>query len=185
MKKELKLWLVAGAIVGASALSAFAHGGATGIVKERMDGMATMGGAVKTISRMFRSGNYDAELVKTGADAILKHSGEQLLSLFPKGSDGGSSEAKPEIWTDWDGFESLAEQLNVYATAFKANADTPPAEKGISSSMMGTSGMGASTMGADKMMPTAEMLAEMPADKLFDMIVQTCASCHTKYRIQD
>lgn len=186
MKKEHTLWLIAGAFVGVSALSAFAHGGATGIVKERMDGMAIMGGAVKTISKMFRAGDYDSEVVKTGADAILKHSGEQLLSLFSQGAGGGSSEAKSEIWTDWDGFTNLAEQLDVYATAFKASADTPPSEKSASGGMM-SSGMGTSVMGTstDKMMPTAEMLAEMSSDKLFDMVVRTCASCHTKYRIEN
>lgn len=48
MKKQLTLWVVARAILSAGALSAFAHGGTIGIVKERMDAMVVMGDAVKS-----------------------------------------------------------------------------------------------------------------------------------------
>lgn len=187
MKIKYATWLFAGTIIGASAVAAFAHGGATGIVRERMDGMSAMGDAVKSLSNMFRSGNYDAELVASGADAILKHSGEQLVSLFPEGSGGMPSEAKPEIWADFDDFAALANQLDLAATALKANASNLQSTSGAKGAMMGggmtSNGMGASAMGGAATMITAEMLAAMPADKVFDVVVRTCASCHTKYRI--
>ena len=189
MKKELTLWLVAGAILGTSALASFAHGGATGIVKERMDGMAIMGGAIKAISGMLRSGTYDAQLVENGAEAILQHSGETLTALFPKGSDAAPTKAKPEVWTNWDEFSDLAGQLGVLAAALKANAAMPLDTQSTTNGMMGGDmmggGMGAGAMGGDAAMPTREMLAQMPPDRLFDMVVRTCASCHTKYRIED
>lgn len=183
MKKNYTAWLVAGSILGASVIGALAHGGATGIVKERMDGMSAMGSAVKTLSDMFRSGNYDAELVANGADAILMHSGKQLVSLFPEGSGGAPSEAKPEVWNAWEEFEELAMQLELAATALKENASNPQASAATGSGMMG-SGMGGGMMGGGNSMLTAEMLSEMPADKVFDVVVRTCASCHTKYRIE-
>lgn len=184
MNKQLTLWLVAGAILGAGALSAFAHGGATGIVKQRMDGMVVMGDAVKALSDMFRSGAYDADLIRNGADAILQHSGETLTTLFPKGTGDAPSKAKPKVWTDWEEFSGLATQLGVLATALKENADMPQNKQGTKTGMMG-GGMGANAMGGGEAMPTSQMLAQMPTDRLFNMVVRTCASCHAKYRIED
>lgn len=33
-------------------------------------------------------------------------------------------------------------------------------------------------------MMTAEQLAAMPADGVFNMVAQTCSSCHTKFRLE-
>lgn len=67
--------------------AALAHGGATGIVKERMDGMSAMGNAVKVLSEMMRGNvDYDPEVVKENALKIQVHAGEQLSKLFPEGA---------------------------------------------------------------------------------------------------
>ncbi|WP_417462936.1 c-type cytochrome [Kordiimonas sp.] len=183
-------WLLAGAITFAGTVGVLAHGGATGIVKDRMDGMMAMGDAVKSLSDMFRAGTYDAETVKAGAAIIKQHSGEQLLALFPEGSGGMPSEAKPAVWTDWDAFSGLANDLAALADALSANADNPDGNMpGNGGGMMGGGMSGSSTMGGGMMggqqMPDAEMLAQMPVEGVFNMAVQTCAACHSKFRIED
>ena len=56
--------IVIGAIVvSAIAATAFAHSGATGIVKERMDGMSALGETIKALVPMMRGeGTYDVEI---------------------------------------------------------------------------------------------------------------------------
>lgn len=212
MKKQR--FMVAAAIVATLSAAAYAHTGATGIVRERMDAMEVMSKAVESIAKMMMGETpYDADAVKQGAILIKKHSGEAMTSLFPEGSLQKASVARPEIWSNWDEFVSLADQLGVLADGLEAAAENGPmmAEGGNakgqmmgegaanmmgSRSMMGdgTSGMmghkggmmGGNMMtgGRQNMMLDPEMLAEMPADGLFNMLAQTCSSCHTKFRIE-
>lgn len=68
---------------------ALAHGGATGIVKERMDGMAAMQKAVKAVTPIMRGqAQYDADAVRSFAAAVEIHSGQAMTKLFPEGTGG-------------------------------------------------------------------------------------------------
>lgn len=203
MKKHLKLAGYALAISGLSTL-ALAHGGATGIVKERMDGMMAMSKIVKSLSAMMRGDTeYDADAVKAGAAAIKSHAGETLTALFPEGSASDKSEAKPEIWSDWETFSAYAEQLEVYADGLAAAADNGLMHEngssmmGNQSGMMGNNGgmMGGSDMMGSGMtgngmmgdaanMMDADQLAQMPVDGVFNMVTQTCSACHTQFRAE-
>lgn len=187
-KLELTIGTVlALAITGA----ALAHGGATGVVKERMDGMKAMGNAVKSLAAMMRGEeDYDVAAVKMHGQTIESHAGDALVDLFPKGSDGAPSEAKPAIWTDSADFEALASQLETYAIALQAAANkSPMMVNSTQRNMMGGSGMmsssdmmnGSRMMGSQTMM-SSDALAKMPVDGVFNMLVQTCASCHANYR---
>ena len=49
----------------------------------------------------------DRAEAQAAAEAIATHF-RNSAALFPEGSGGGVSEAKPEIWTDWPGFEKEA-----------------------------------------------------------------------------
>jgi cytochrome c556 len=140
------------AITGA----ALAHGGATGIVKERMDGMMAMGKAVKSLSSMMRGDvDYDEAAVKSHAQTIEAHGGEALVSLFPEGSDGAPSEAKPEIWSEPAEFEALATQLKTYAVALQAAAPNGlMMQEQDQTDMMGGSGM----MSGSSMMESSDMM---------------------------
>jgi cytochrome c556 len=87
MKSKLMIGLLAGTTMAAAA---FAHGGAEGVVKERMDGMMAMGQSVKELAPMMRGEiTYDAEAVRTGARVFVEHS-EGMTELFPEGSAGNS-----------------------------------------------------------------------------------------------
>ena len=185
--------LIAGAMMIATGGLAFAHGGATGIVKERMDAMTDMKNAVKTLTAIMRGETaYDAGTVKKEAAVIRSHAGEAMTKLFPADSDNTNSEAKQEVWSNWDGFTALAERLETLATGLEAAAENglmsegAPGEGHGMSDMMGTgaSGMmgGNSMMGGETGMPDAGMLASMPVDGVFTMMTDTCSACHTKYR---
>ena len=175
--------LVSGAALASLiAVAAHAHSGATGIVKERMDGMGVMKDSMKVLAPMMQGKTaYDAAAVRREAEKIGAHAGEVLTTLFPEGSNGHPSEAKAEIWTDWEGFVDLAERLQTYSDGLASAA-----ENGLMmSEAQGTSIMGGSMMGGGAMMggsPSAEALSQMPADGVFMMLSQTCSACHTRFR---
>ena len=179
-------------------LAAYAHTGATGVYKERMDAMMAMGKVVKSLSAMMRGETgFDAASVKEGARAIKSHAGEAMTSLFPEGTTEAPSEAREEIWSDWETFAALATQLETYATGLEIAADNGLGMSGdAQGSMMGNgnsmmmgsqSGMmggGSGMMGSTQPMMTTEQLAAMPVDGVFNMVAQTCSSCHTKFRLE-
>lgn len=172
------------------AAAAFAHGKATGIVKERMDGMSVMGKTMKELAPMMRGDvAYDAQVVRDGAEQIGLHAGEALTKRFPQGSGGKHSEAKDTIWENWEEFAALAEQLRLYSEGLALAADNGLMMAGQatadSSAMMGS---GSTMMGGSAAMMSGVMgrkeLSEMPADGVFTMVSQTCSACHTKFRAE-
>jgi len=196
MKKMKIAALAAGVAVAASAV-AFAHGGATGIYKERMDAMMAMRKDVKSLATMMRGEiAFDAEAVRQAAATFKAHSGQTMTALFPEGTTEKPSEARPEIWQEWETFASLADQLHTYAEGLEKAADNGLAMSGtalgsmmnVKSMMMGSGanmmGTGSAMMGNTQAMMSAEELAGMPADGVFNMITKTCSSCHTKFRIE-
>lgn len=163
----------------------FAHGDASGIVKERMDAMSSMGKVMKRVAVMMRSESpLDADIIRASARTILDHSGTSLTKLFPENSNAKPSEARDDIWSNWDEFNALADRLNTLATGMEAAAGNGLMMAGsgsaMMSGMMGKSGM----MGGDSHMPSPQMLASMPIDGVFNMVAQTCSACHTKFRLE-
>ena len=116
---------------------ALAHNGATGIVKERMDGMSAMGKDLKAISEIIKGNTeYDSDVMRQTALRIKSYSGEAMLTLFPEGSLQPASEARLEIWQDWDRFSEMAMDLEQVSQEFADTADAgidPMAFKAITS----------------------------------------------------
>ena len=108
----------------------FAHTGATGIVKERMDGMGVLASAMKTLGTMAKSGDLDASAIRQASQTIQAHSGEALSIRFPEGSLPHVSEAAPLIWTDWDRFTALSTELHTIAAELEAQAGAPDLDLG-------------------------------------------------------
>lgn len=202
--KSRTLGIAAAGIV-LSGLAAYAHGGATGIVEERMEAMESMGKVMKTLTPiMLGDRKYDAETIRKGAAKILSHSGAALTDMFPEGSLQKASEAKPEIWNRWDDFEALAARLEVLAEGLgnaagnglmmargsAPGAGSPMARGGGmmgSGGMMGTGPMMGSQgmMGGTRLpMFDPDQLAKMPADGVFNMVAQTCSACHSQFRVE-
>ena len=122
-------------------LAAFAHSGATGVMKERMDAMGEMGDAMKRLTPMMRGQTaYDPDIVRNTADTMIGHAGTQMTELFPEGSNGAPSEALDAIWEDWEEFASLADALRTSAEGMKLAAGNGLAGPGDmpGGGMMGT-----------------------------------------------
>jgi cytochrome c556 len=106
---------------------ALAHEGATGVVKERMDLMDSQKDAMKVIGLMAKGKTpFDAAKAAEAARHIETTS-QKIHELFPEGSTGHPSDAKPEIWTQWDKFTGDADKLNAAAKtlADALEADSP------------------------------------------------------------
>ncbi|WP_428244011.1 c-type cytochrome [Gynuella sp.] len=104
---------------------AVAHGSENEQVKQRQDVMESYEDYLKAIGKMFRGQKeYDASVVKAGAEQMRDHSGSYLLSLFPSASEDKGSHAKSLIWEQWDDFSDQANDLQKAAAGLAANADT-------------------------------------------------------------
>ncbi|MGH1431787.1 MAG: c-type cytochrome [Neptuniibacter sp.] len=186
-KKSAKYLIAVGLTVSTAVV--MAHGGATGIVKERMDAMGDMKDSMKEVSDMFKGkAPYDANKVRAAADVIKGHSGNALTKLFPEGSLQHPTEAKAIIWDEWDRFSKLADHLGTLSEGLAnaaENKDTPIEEKGMmgNSSMMGGGNMmGNSSVMGGHMVHTAEEYGKMPVEMVFKMVTDNCSSCHTRFR---
>ena len=97
-----------------ASLAAFAHGGATGVVKQRMDAMEVMGKAMKTLGAMFKGqADYDAGAIQAAAELIGQHA-QDIPMLFPDSHEsrhGKATEALPVIWDQKDRFNGLATDM--------------------------------------------------------------------------
>ena len=111
-------------LAGLLALShpVWAHTGATGIVKQRMDLMKSIGQSMKMLTEMMRGKRpYDKALAVKLATSLSEHSKKIDKAMFPQGSNKPPSEALPIIWEDWAGFEKIAKDLEAQSAEL-ANA---------------------------------------------------------------
>ena len=83
----------------------FAHSGATGIIKERMDMFKKSKENLKAIKLHIRSEDYGS-IVKL-ADEIRDWA-VKMPEYFPEGSNEKPSQASSAIWADFDGFKNAA-----------------------------------------------------------------------------
>ena len=111
MNKKLYLSIRVGFLLS---VSAFAHKGATGIVKERMDNFKASQTALKQIFAASKRNDFKAIVPLANQ---IKNWAEIMPTKFPTGSDGPPSEAAPAIWTDFEGFK-LAARENFEAASF-------------------------------------------------------------------
>jgi cytochrome c556 len=113
----------------ASLVVALAVGGAAAAViaadafQDRHKAMETVGDAAKPLFDIARkSAPFDAAVVKSNATTIADNL-KTASALFPAGSGGGESRAKPEIWTDAAGFEKAMKDGQAAAAALQGVKD--------------------------------------------------------------
>ncbi len=88
-----------------------AHGGAAGVVKERMELMKSMGDRMKQMGDMMKGKlPFDAASIAVSAGKIEK-SAPEIVHLFPERITYNPSEALPRIWEERERFDALAEQM--------------------------------------------------------------------------
>lgn len=85
------------------------------IIAKRQAGFKENGKSMKAISAILKE-NGDISSVAAAAQTIEAFS-KTIPTLFPKGSDQGDTEAKPEIWTDMEKFKALAQEHEQAAKA--------------------------------------------------------------------
>ena len=173
MRRAIRFTVVGASLAAALTASTWAigHGKATGIVKERMESMVVLRDAARALGGMIKGeAAYDAEAVRAHARTIGQHAGAALTVRFPEGTGGMPSEAKDEIWSEWDEFTRIANQLELLADGLAEAADN-----GLMKDMGGHAMNHGATL-------DPAMLAAMPADGIFMMIGQTCSACHERFR---
>ncbi len=152
--------------MAAVATPVIAHKGATGVVKERMMLMSNLGKSMKALAGMLKGKTpYDAASVKQHARQLADHGNGAITKLFPEGSLVKPSEARPEIWQDWEKFKSLAAQLTQAAQSLEQAAGATP----------GTNLGGPSKHG---------MAAPGPVRAAFRNVGRACSACHKVFRVK-
>ena len=105
---------VAGIVLGASlaVLAADAF-------HDRHMAMEALGDAMKPLGAIAKKqAPFDAAVVNASATTIADNL-KKAATLFPAGSGGGESKAKPEIWTDAAGFDKAMKDAHAAAVVLQ------------------------------------------------------------------
>lgn len=107
-----------GALACTVAFAAFAHSGVKNpAVMARMEGMKSMGLAVKTLGDMAKGKvAFDADAVALALERLALEA-ERTEALFEAKEDDPKSEALPVIWTQFADFEAKAHALEAVLAA--------------------------------------------------------------------
>lgn len=107
---------------------------------QRHEAMETVQESFKPLRAIaVKEAPFDAAVVKKNATTILEKL-KEAHGLFPEGSGGGDSRAKPEIWSDRAGFDQAMKDAQAAATAMAAvteEAAFVPAMKTLGGSCKG------------------------------------------------
>lgn len=128
----MKRVIIAALIFNVAGVNVFAHSGATGIVKERMDAMSSISKNAKQISLMLKGkSQYNIDTIAISSREITAHA-KAFPKMFPEGSTDHPSEAAPAIWERSDEFSKKAQELIDFAndlTLLAKNNSEPTAIK--------------------------------------------------------
>ena len=191
-----------------SAIAAFRHGGATGILGERMMGMMMLSEQVKLLDPIAEApAAADLDTVRSASEMIPTHAGPAMTELFPEGSLESPSEARPEIWERWQEFAGCAEKLGELGDELALAADemsapvagvavvaaSAPDPKPVRSewermdfaALMGisTTHLPSSTRRSPhRSQPTTPPRPHPPPARIYADVTATCSSCHAAFR---
>lgn len=118
MNGRLKSWLVgisAMAAVAAGVGAASAADESENVIKYRQNVMRSIGGHTGAIAAVVKGEVSYGAHVAAHAQSIAATS-QLIVDMFPEGTlTGADTDAKPEIWQDWDTFREKANDLQVAA----------------------------------------------------------------------
>lgn len=92
------------------------------------------------------------------------------------------SEAKPDIAEERDRFDRLAGDLRAYARALDAAAKANPGAMTDSMRMRPDEPIGGGPLGTH--VANASSLSSLPAEHIFHLMLQTCTTCHARFRME-
>jgi cytochrome c556 len=113
MKFKFMSLALSAALIGGLATSAIA---ADPSVEARQALMKSFGGAAKTLGGMAGGGAYDAAAAEAAKAALIAGAAE-IAAKFEMNVEDPESEAKPEVWTNWEDFLVKAKALGDAAVA--------------------------------------------------------------------
>lgn len=86
-------------------------------VKAWMAGMENLAAATKTLGQMAKGEvAFDARAARSALDEIETHAA-RIPALFQTRASDPRSEARPAIWTNWDQFVALSDDLSQVAAS--------------------------------------------------------------------
>lgn len=109
-----------------AATTTLAHQGVQNpAVMARMNGMSAIAKNMKTIGQMAKGETaFDAAAAKSAAAAIAEHAAE-TPDLFKANETDPKSEARSEIWSNFDDFTAKALELETIASDLSRSITTP------------------------------------------------------------
>ena len=115
----------------------FAHEGAQGIIKERMDKFKESKSIMRQINKNFANRNF--QKIKNGA-LKLKKWGSEMKNYFPEGTNTSPSEANENIWLEPEKFKAAIENFKQASTVLLKTIDEEDLDKTIAAfrSLAGT-----------------------------------------------
>ncbi len=110
----------------ATATAALAHQGVQNpAVQARMDGMSAIAKNMKILGQMSKGATeFDAALARSAAAAIAEHAAA-TPGLFEANETDPKSEARPEIWSNFEDFATKATELETIAIGFSTSINDP------------------------------------------------------------
>jgi len=146
---------------------------------ERQLDMKAMAEAARTIGELFAGKRpYSQQALKAAAEAIMARAGVNLTDAFAGEAQQDSKADFGAIASSTEDFDKLARNLEIYAAALSTAADRSPARLGPETRMGGT-------LLGSPFAPKAEAArdaAVVPAEHVYHLMLQTCTTCHAKFR---
>ncbi|GIL41545.1 c-type cytochrome [Roseiterribacter gracilis] len=123
--------LVAGAMVAIAGVAVAQAPSVGDVIKTRQANLKQMGGAMKTLGDMAKSGTVDKAAGTEAAKKLDGHA-QNIATWFPVGSgpeSGVETKAKPEIWAKQDDFKKAADGLKAETGKMQLAVDSGDAAK--------------------------------------------------------
>ncbi|WP_421423954.1 cytochrome c [Agrobacterium rosae] len=147
---------------------------------ERQVGMKSMADSARIIGDLFSGRRaYSQKEFREAAESIRTRAGKRLVDDFGGGRQPDSKADAEMISSSSEEFGKLARDLETYAAALSSAADRNPKELGPETRMGGTLLGSPFRRKAD----AARDAASMPAEHTYHLMLQTCTSCHARFRM--
>lgn len=168
---------IAVAVIGTAAIGTASED----VVAERQNDMKLIAASAKTMAEMFKSpGTYASAAFRQAAQSISTRADRRLADHFSKVTVSEGSKAAETIAGDPERFAALAKDLKTYADALAVAAESHPGEMTDDMRMKQGEAMGGGPLGTRLRDET--QLSKMSAEHAFHLMLQTCTTCHARFR---
>lgn len=152
-------------------------------LRQRQVLMKEIAESMNRINRMFNGQEpYDGQVLKSAAETVRLRAGSTMVELFPDNSVSAVSQARPEIWERKEEFEELAYHLERFAGIVAEAGRQNPDELADAMRMRSGTPMGGGSLlgGRGTVWPGED--EDVAAEHAFHLMMETCASCHARFR---